>query len=63
MYRFFNLDGHHFLTILALAVLPEQAEKRAELTEAENARLKELLRQADITQTGASWGQGKRIVV
>jgi hypothetical protein len=50
--KVFYPDRRPLLSTLALAVLAEQAEKRAELAEAENARLKELLRQAGIVESG-----------
>ncbi|MBE9203997.1 Uma2 family endonuclease [Synechocystis salina LEGE 06099] len=50
--QIFYPDRRPFLTTVALAALAEQTEKRAELAEAENARLKELLRQAGIVETG-----------
>ncbi|MBD2652581.1 Uma2 family endonuclease [Synechocystis sp. FACHB-383] len=50
--KIFYPDRRPFLSTVALAALAEEAEKRAELAEAENARLKELLRQAGIVETG-----------
>jgi len=50
--KVFYPDRRPFLSTVALAALKEQAEKRAELAEAENTRLKELLRQAGIVETG-----------
>jgi hypothetical protein len=48
--QIFYPDRRPFLSTVALAALTEQAEKRAELAEAENARLKELLRQAGVIE-------------
>jgi hypothetical protein len=50
--QIFYPDRRLLLTTVALAALAEQTEKRAELAEAENARLKELLRQVGIVETG-----------
>lgn len=50
--KVFYPDRRPFLSTVALAVLAEEAEKQTELAEAENARLKELLRQAEIVETG-----------
>lgn len=48
--QIFYPDRRPFLSTVALAALAEQAEKRAELAEAENAHLKELLRQAGVIE-------------
>ncbi|QUS62167.1 Uma2 family endonuclease [Synechocystis sp. PCC 7339] len=50
--KIFYPDRRPFLSTVALAALAEEAEKRAELAEAENTRLKELLRQAGIIDEG-----------
>ncbi|MBE9196458.1 hypothetical protein IQ219_14360, partial [Synechocystis sp. LEGE 06083] len=50
--KIFYPDRRPFLSTVALVALAEQAEKRAELAEAENTRLRELLRQAGIVETG-----------
>jgi hypothetical protein len=50
--KIFYPDRRPFLSTVALAVLAEEAEKQTELAEAENARLKELLREAEIVETG-----------